>query len=137
MPPYQDRRIGWRVGWFNETLPRFLEERHAAPRNVTFLHLDADLYSSTDTVLRALESRLSPGAVLCFDELINYPEFEAHEMRALLELQRRTRRAVRILSTAAMVVLKTETRIRLMLRKTRTENHNAGEYRQDAAFELL
>ena len=34
---------------------------------VSFLHMDADLYSSTDTVLRLLQPKLSSNAVLVFD----------------------------------------------------------------------
>jgi hypothetical protein len=33
------------------------------------VHVDCDLYSSTDVVLRLLEERLSPHAVLVFDEV--------------------------------------------------------------------
>jgi hypothetical protein len=35
-PPFTDRRIEWRVGWFNETLRAFLAEPHAARRNVSY-----------------------------------------------------------------------------------------------------
>lgn len=65
------------VGWFNDTLPAFLTketEVHGwAP--VAFLHMDADLYSSTYEVLDLLcspdqpgGSRIVPGTVIEFDE---------------------------------------------------------------------
>jgi predicted O-methyltransferase YrrM len=136
VPPFTHPWISWRVGWFNRSLAAFLAEPRAAHRNVTFLHLDADLYSSTDTVLRLLEGRLSPGAVLCFDELINYPEFEAHEMRALRELQARTGRAVQVVSTPAIRVLPTQAKVRAMLRAELAESHRIGRFRQDATFQL-
>lgn len=70
------------VGWFNESLPLFLD-REAGP--VTFVHIDSDLYSSAALVLGLLTPRLVPGAVLVFDELVNYPGFRGGEARALYE----------------------------------------------------
>jgi hypothetical protein len=70
------------VGWFDDTLPGFLE-KHDEP--VAFLHLDADLYSSTRTVLTALAPRLAEGTVILFDEYFNYPGWEEHEHRAWTE----------------------------------------------------
>ncbi|RBY89850.1 class I SAM-dependent methyltransferase [Blastococcus sp. TF02A-26] len=75
------------VGWFDETLPGFLAEH---PEPAAFVHLDADLYSSTKIVLDALESRLRPGTVLVFDEYFNFPDWEAHEHRAWTEFVERT-----------------------------------------------
>lgn len=70
------------VGWFAETLPDFLA---AHPGPVDLLHLDADLYSSTRTVLEAVGPRLRPGSVLVFDEYLNHPGWEAGEHRAWSE----------------------------------------------------
>jgi hypothetical protein len=75
------------VGWFADTLPGFLAEH---PEPVAFLHLDADLYSSTTTVLDALEPRLRPGTVLLFDEYFNFPDWQDHEHRAWTEFAART-----------------------------------------------
>jgi methyltransferase family protein len=75
------------VGWFDEVLPGFLEQH---PEPVAFLHLDADLYSSTKTVLDALESRLRVGSVVVFDEYLNFPQWEEHEHRAWTEFVERT-----------------------------------------------
>ncbi len=69
-------------GWFEDTLPDFLES-HPAP--VAFLHLDADLYSSTCTVLEHVGPRLRAGSVIVFDEYFNYPTWEQHEHRAWQE----------------------------------------------------
>jgi methyltransferase family protein len=67
------------VGWFEHTLPDFLASH---PEPVAFLHLDADLYSSTATVLAQVGPRLRPGCVIVFDEYFNYPGWEQHEHRA-------------------------------------------------------
>ena len=77
--------IRWVVGWFHETLPRFLAANSSA--NVSLLHVDCDLYNSTRAVLRALRAgrRLHPGALLVLDEAFGYPEYQAHELRALWE----------------------------------------------------
>mmetsp|Transcript_64526 Transcript_64526/g.154117 ORF Transcript_64526/g.154117 Transcript_64526/m.154117 type:complete len:345 (-) Transcript_64526:36-1070(-) len=70
------------VGWFNESLPAFLS-RESGP--ISFVHIDSDLYSSASTVLNLITPRLQSGAVLVFDELINYPGFEDGEVKALYE----------------------------------------------------
>lgn len=70
------------VGLFDETLPGFLEQH---PEPVAFLHLDADLYSSTRTALWALRPRLQAGTVVLFDEYFNFPGWEEHEHRAWTE----------------------------------------------------
>lgn len=46
------------IGWFADTLPGFLA---AHPGPVDVLHLDADLYSSTATVLAGLGTTAAPG----------------------------------------------------------------------------
>lgn len=75
------------VGWFNDTLADFLAN-HPGP--VAFLHLDADLYSSTATILEHVGSRLRPGSVIVFDEYFNYPGWEQHEHRAWQEFMAKT-----------------------------------------------
>lgn len=70
------------VGWFADTLPGFLAE-HAEP--VDLLHLDADLYSSTATVLEHVGPRLRPGSVVVFDEYLNHAGWEDGEHRAWTE----------------------------------------------------
>jgi predicted O-methyltransferase YrrM len=75
------------VGLFDDTLPGFLQR---TPGEVAFLHLDADLYSSTKTVLDALAPRLREGTVIVFDEYFNFPGWEEHEHRAWTEFVERT-----------------------------------------------
>jgi predicted O-methyltransferase YrrM len=70
------------VGLFDETLPGFLEDNDEP---VAFLHLDADLYSSTKTVLDLLGHRLVVGSVVLFDEYFNYPGWQQGEHRAWQE----------------------------------------------------
>ncbi|MFZ0832676.1 MAG: class I SAM-dependent methyltransferase [Mycobacterium sp.] len=77
------------TGLFEDSLPAFLAE-HDEP--VAFAHLDADLYSSTKTVLDLLGDRLAPDAVLLFDEFFNYPGWQRHEYKAFQEFLARTSR---------------------------------------------
>jgi hypothetical protein len=79
--------VALHVGLFEHTLEGFL---HTAPdaqamTPVCVAHLDADLYSATAFVLDALASRIVPGTVLVFDELINYNGWRNGEWRALRE----------------------------------------------------
>jgi len=69
-------------GWFHESLPGFLKD-HPGP--AAFLHMDADLYSSTKTVFDLLDDRIVPGTVIVFDEYFNYPGWHQGEYRAFQE----------------------------------------------------
>jgi predicted O-methyltransferase YrrM len=84
-------------GWFNETLPKFLE---AHPEPVGFLHVDCDIYSSTKYVLDTLKDRLPPKSVIVFDEFFNYPGFRQHEYRAFHEFIAETGKRHRFVSFA-------------------------------------
>jgi hypothetical protein len=69
------------IGMFQETLPPFLAT-HRDP--VAFVHIDCDLYNSTMFVLLELQERLN-NAIVVFDELQGFPEYENHERRALAD----------------------------------------------------
>ena len=91
--------IEWVVGWYNESLPQFLQQH--PDEKVTFLHLDADLYSSTKTIFDLLTPRIEIGTVLVFDELYNYPEYQQHELLAFWEFLRDNRQySAKLVSTA-------------------------------------
>jgi len=86
--PNLDANIKLYKGWFNETLPAFLEQH---PDQIAFLHLDADLYSSTAYVLEQLENRLVTGSFVVFDELhYQYHNYLEHEYKAFIEHHDRT-----------------------------------------------
>jgi len=69
-------------GWFDESLPPFLEEN---PGDVCFLHIDCDLYSSTKTVFDLMRDRIKPGCVIVFNEYFNYPGWQEGEYKAFQE----------------------------------------------------
>lgn len=49
------------------------------------MHIDCDLYGSTRTVLAEAAPWLVPGTVIVFDDLLGYPGYEQHELRAFEE----------------------------------------------------
>jgi hypothetical protein len=74
-------------GWFDETLPRFLE---AHPEPVSFVHLDCDIYASSKTVLDCLEPRFVPGSQIVLDDFMLEPGWQHEEHRAFFEFIERT-----------------------------------------------
>jgi len=71
-------------GLFQDTLPDFV---NAHPQKVSFIHMDADLYSSTKYIFDVLKDSLDEDCVIVFDELINYPGFDGDtgELKAFYE----------------------------------------------------
>jgi hypothetical protein len=79
-PVLKDSRVKFIRGWFDATLPEYTPPAHER----LVLHLDADLYSSTKTVLDALERHIVPGSYVLFDEFSD----RMHELRAFDEFLR-------------------------------------------------
>lgn len=80
VPDLPADRIVIHKGWFNETVPPFAA---SIAEDLAFLHLDADLYSSTVDVLYPLDERIAPGTILLFDEYMMNGEDDEH--RALID----------------------------------------------------
>jgi hypothetical protein len=70
-------------GWFEDTLPIFIEKIGDSP--ISFMHVDCDLYSSTKTIFYYLKNNIVPGTVIVFDEFFNYPGWEEGEFKAFYE----------------------------------------------------
>jgi hypothetical protein len=70
-------------GWFDRTLPSFLDEN--GQQNIALLHVDCDLYSSTQVIFQQLKNRIVPGTIIVFDEYYNYPGWEMNEFLAFKE----------------------------------------------------
>jgi hypothetical protein len=73
-------------GWFNETLPSFIQAQKN--KKISFLHIDCDLYSSTKYVFDQLKDYIDDDCIIVFDELVNYPWFEEGELLAFYEFIR-------------------------------------------------
>ena len=69
-------------GWFADSIPAWLESN---PGPVAFIHVDCDLYRSTQTIFMLLAERIVPGTIILFDEYFNYPNWEQHEFKAFQE----------------------------------------------------
>lgn len=82
-PTFMQNNIRLIVGDFSESIPRFLKETSG---DITFAHIDCDLYSSARCVLDHIADHLAPGAIIIFDEYMNYPGWQDHEHKALLEV---------------------------------------------------
>jgi hypothetical protein len=77
LPATTDPRVTYFKGWFEDTLPNYVPP----PHDVLFINIDADLYSSTRTVLKYLRSYVRQGTYLFFDEF----HHREHEMKAFDE----------------------------------------------------
>lgn len=89
MPKFDDKRVSLHKGWFNETLPGF----QLPPHEQLVIHIDADLYSSTDYVLKSLERQMPVGTILMFDEFCD----RFHELLAFDQYLTRTGHQYRFL----------------------------------------
>ena len=70
-------------GLFADTIPKILKVLKNS--KVDLIHVDCDIYSSTSTILQLLSHNIKDGTYIVFDELLNYPSYEEHEMKALHE----------------------------------------------------
>ena len=84
IPNLSDPQLKFVRGLFQDTLPAFLNENKL--QHPLVVHMDADLYSSTQFVLSHLNSILRAGDFLIFDEFACIRRSK-HEFRAFLESQ--------------------------------------------------
>ena len=100
-PPVVPRHIQLHKGWFKNTVPTW-KENNKGP--VAFLHMDADIYSSTKEVLTLLNDRIVPGTVITFDEFCNFrlsgkmSKWEDQEFLALIEWMDECQRKIKPLN---------------------------------------
>ncbi len=87
-PPVVPDHIQLYKGWFKDTVPQW-QRNNEGP--IAFLHLDADIYSSTKEVLTMLNQQIVPGTVITFDEICNFrlsgkmSKWQDQEFLALIE----------------------------------------------------
>lgn len=87
-PPTVPDHIQLHKGWFRDTLPAW-KQNNTGP--IAFLHMDADIYSSTKEVLMSLDAQIVTGTIITFDEFCNFrlsgkmSKWQDHEFLALIE----------------------------------------------------
>lgn len=80
--PDVPKNVTLHQGWFDQTLPKFLET-HEGP--VRLINVDCDIYSSTKSVLDLLAPRMVAGSVIVFDEYIGNEHWREDEFKAFQE----------------------------------------------------
>lgn len=83
IPNIQDSRVQFVVGWFQQTLPKFLDSYQVRELPL-IIHCDSDLYSSALFCLTSLNRIIRIGTILIFDELNDL----LSEYRALTDYSR-------------------------------------------------
>lgn len=82
-------------GWFNETMPNFLNEKCINDnKKISFIHMDCDLYSSTNYIFDIIADHLDDECIIVFDELINYPGFtyDNGELKAFYQFLKKNKK---------------------------------------------
>lgn len=82
IPQIDDKRVKFFKGWFDQVLKTYTVPTHSR----LILNMDADLYSSTKTVLDFMKPHIKPGTFIYFDEFND----RLHEMKAFDEFIRET-----------------------------------------------
>ena len=80
--PKVPSKIHLHPGWFDKTLPKFLESNTEKAR---LINIDCDIYSSTKTVLDLLSPRIVVGTVIIFDEYFGNQHWREDEFKAFQE----------------------------------------------------
>ena len=97
--PQVEKNVVLYKGLFTEAIPKFKEE-HADICKIDLLHIDCDLYSSTKDVFNEIYHLITADTIIVFDELVNYPTFENHEMLALYETLIKYDKTYKIIATS-------------------------------------
>jgi hypothetical protein len=69
-------------GWFDQTAPAFFKNQSTP---VDFVHMDADLYSATKTILEAIVPNIVDKTMILFDEYFGQIAWREHEHKAFTE----------------------------------------------------
>lgn len=82
VPNINDKRISYKIGLFEETLPEFIKNFNSDKKSNFnfFIHFDADLFSSTYLVLNLLSSFID-------EYYFSFDEFPSDEVRALYQFE--------------------------------------------------
>ena len=71
------------VGWVQDTLENFLEEKKP---KINFVHMDMDTYETSKFILTKIKPYLNNDAIILFDDLWWHPAWDVGEYKALKEV---------------------------------------------------
>jgi len=94
IPSIQDNRVNFLKGWFQSTLPLFLD-RFSSDKQI-IIHCDADIYSSTMYVLCKMDSTIRAGTIIIFDDFSSM----LHDFRALEDYTNSFQREYKVLGAS-------------------------------------
>lgn len=81
--PVVEKNVTLIKGWYDSTLEPFKKQH--IQNNIKFIHIDCDTYEATKTVFQILQSNISAGTLILFDEYFGYRNWENGEFKALQE----------------------------------------------------
>ena len=67
-------------GWFDETVPKFLDAHPNEP--FSFIHVDSDTFETATLLLSLLKGRIVKGTIIVFDEYLGFPNWQKGEFLA-------------------------------------------------------
>lgn len=73
-------------GWFDETVPNFIQNLDDDLSSVCFVHVDGDTYEAAYACLFPILPKLRKGTLILFDELYQFPNWKNGEFKALNEI---------------------------------------------------
>lgn len=80
--PAVDKNVELVKGWFDRTIPAFLDAREGG---FSFIHIDCDTYQAADIVLQHVGERVRRGTVFVFDEYFGFWGWRQGEFKAWAE----------------------------------------------------
>ena len=81
--PKVNKNVALYKGWFNKTLPVFLNENKH--NKIRFIHIDCDTYESTKYLFETLGDKIDNNTYILFDEYFGYRGWEMGEYKAFQE----------------------------------------------------
>jgi len=97
LPAVHDSRGRLIKGWFQQTLPTFMQQFES--RKPLVIHCDADLYASTLFVLCTLHEHIVPGTIVIMDDFSSMQ----HDFRALEDYTKSFGREYQVLGAAGPI----------------------------------
>jgi hypothetical protein len=71
-------------GSIEQTLPKYLLDNKI--KKISFIHIDVNIYSTSNFILKTLKPFMQKGSIILFDELVNYPFWWLNgEYKSLIE----------------------------------------------------